>query len=59
MYLILSFINRITAQNIFFFNHRKIDHRNKWNNYVIATRVELSVELDVLAIREQLIFIEL
>ena len=39
------------------FNLRKIDNRNKWNNCVIVTRVKLSVELDVLVIREQPIFI--
>ena len=42
-----------------FFNLRKIDNRNKWKNYVIVTRVKLSVELDVLVIREQPIFIQL
>ena len=51
--------NRITAQNIIFFNLRKIDNSNKWMNYVIFTRVRLSVELDVLVIREQPIYIEL
>ena len=44
---------------IFFFNLRKIDNRNKWKNYVIVTRVKLSDELDVLVIREQPIFIQL
>ena len=34
-----------------------MDNRSKWKNYVIVTRVKLSVELDVLVIRE--IFIEL
>ena len=38
---------------------RKIDNRNIWKNYVIVTRVELSVELDVLVIREKPIFIQL
>ena len=47
---------RITTQ-IFFFNLRKID--NKWKNYIIITRVKLSVELDILAIHEQQIFIQL
>ena len=42
-----------------FFNLRKIDNRNKWKNYVIVTRVKLSVELDVLVIHEQPIFIQL
>ena len=51
-------ITRITAQNIFF-NLRKINNRNKWKNYVILTRVKLSVELDVLVIREQPIFLQL
>ena len=49
---------RITAQNIFF-NLRKIDNGNKWKNYVIFTRVILSVELDVLVIFEQPIFMQL
>ena len=40
-----------------FFNLRKIDNRNKWKNYVIVTRVKLSVELNVLVIREQSISI--
>ena len=42
-----------------FFNLRKIDNRNEWKNYVIVTRVRLSVESDVLVIREQSIFIQL
>ena len=42
-----------------FFNLRKIDNPNKWKNYVIVTRVKLSVEIDVLVIRKQLIFIQL
>ena len=49
---------RITAQNIFF-SLRKIDNRNKWNNYVIVTRVKLSLELNELAIRDQPLFIQL
>ena len=52
------YITRISGQNIFF-NLRKIDNRNKWKNYVIATRVKLSVELYVLVMREQPIFIQL
>ena len=47
----MDIITRITAQNIIYFNLRKIDNRNKWKNYVIFTRVRLSVELDVLVIR--------
>ena len=43
----------------FYFNLRKIDNRNKWKNYVIVTRFKLSVELDVLEIRELPIFIQL
>ena len=44
-------ITRISAQNIFFYL-RKIDNRNKWkSNYVIITRVKLSIESDVLVIR--------
>ena len=42
-----------------FFDLRKIDNRNKWKNYVIVTRVELSVELDVLVILKQPIFPQL
>ena len=41
---------RITAQNIYFCNLRKINNRSKWKNYVIVTRVKLSVELDVLVV---------
>ena len=33
-------------------------NRNKWKNYAIVTRVKLSVELNLLVIREQLIFIQ-
>ena len=44
---------------MYFFNLRKIDNRTKWKNYVIVTRVKLGVELDVLVIREQSIFIQL
>ena len=36
-----------------------MDNRNIWKNYPIGTRVKLSVELDVLVIREQPIFIQL
>ena len=46
--LIRRLITRITAQNIYFFNLRKIDNRNKWKNDIIVSRVKLSVELDVL-----------
>ena len=42
-----------------FFNLRKIDNRNKCKNYVIVTLVKLSVELDILVIREQSIFMQL
>ena len=42
-----------------FFNLRKIDNRNKWENYVIDAGVKLSVELNVLVIREQPILIQL
>ena len=41
---------RITAQSIFF-NLRKVDNSNKWKNYVIVTRVKLSVKLDALVVR--------
>ena len=43
----------------YFFILRKIDNRNKWKNYVVVFRVKLSVELNVLLIREQPIFIQL
>ena len=42
-----------------FFNLRKMHNRNKWKNYVIVTRIKLSIELDVLVIREPPIFIQL
>ena len=48
---------RIASQ--FFFNLRKIYNSNKWKNYVIVTRVKLSLELDLSVIREQQIFIQL
>ena len=37
------YLNQYNRTN-FFFNIRKIDNRNKWKNYVIVTRVKLSVE---------------
>ena len=56
-------IDEIQNQNnrtkYIFFNLRKIDNRNKWKNYVIVNRPKLSVELDVLVIREQPILIQL
>ena len=36
-----------------------MDNRNKWKNQDIVTQVILSVDLDVLVIREQPIFIQL
>ena len=45
--------------NYIFFNLRKIDNHNKWKKLFIVTKVKLSVELDVLVIREQPIFIQL
>ena len=51
--------NQNNTQNIYFLNIRKIDNRNKWKNCVIVTRIKLSVELDVLEIRELPIFIQL
>ena len=42
-------VTRITAQSIF--NLRKVDNSNKWKNYVIVTRVKLSVKLDALVVR--------
>ena len=35
----------------FFFNLRKVDNSNKWKNYVIVTRVKLSVKLDALVVQ--------
>ena len=52
-------LNQNNRTKYIFFDLRKIDDRNKWKNYVIDTRVKLSVELDVLVIREQQIFIQL
>ena len=43
-------ITRITHK-VFFFNLRKVDNSNKWKNYVIVTRVKLSVKLDALVVR--------
>ena len=40
--------NQNNRTKYIFFNLRKIDNRNKWKNYVIVTRVKLSVKLDVL-----------
>ena len=43
---------------MFFINLRKIDNRNKWNNYnVVVARVKLSLEFDASVIREQSLFI--
>ena len=53
IYYILSNVNQNNRRKYIFFNLRKIDNRNKLKNYVIATRVKLSVEIDVLVIREQ------
>ena len=53
-----SLKNQNNRAKYIFFNLRKID-RNKWKNYVIVTPVKLSIELDVLAICKQLIFIQL
>ena len=55
----LIYLNQNNRTKYIFFNLRKIDNRNKWKNYVIVARVKLSVELDVLVIREQPIFIQL
>ena len=44
---------------MFFFNLRKIDDRNEWKDYVVVTRVKLSVELDILVMHEQPILIKL
>ena len=51
-------MTRITAQNNYL-NLRKIDNRNRLKNYVIVTGIKLSVELDVLVIRVQTIFMQL
>ena len=37
--------------NYYFFNLRKVDNSNKWKNYVIVTRVKLSVKLDALVVQ--------
>ena len=52
-------MNQNNRTKYIIFNLRKMVNRNKWKNYVIVTRVKLSVELDVLVIREQQIFIQL
>ena len=57
--LIKIHLTRITAQNKYFFNLKKIDNRNKWKNYLTVIRVKLSVELNVLVKREKPIFIQL
>ena len=44
--------NQDNRTKYFFSDQRKIDNRNTWKKYVIVTRVKLSVELDVLVIRE-------
>ena len=41
-----TFITNQNNRTKYFFNLRKIDNRNKWKNYLIVNRVELSVELD-------------
>ena len=38
----------MNAQNVFFFNLRKIDDRNKKQNHVIVAEVKLNLELDAL-----------
>ena len=52
-------LNQDNSSKYILFNIRKMDNRHKWKNYVIVTRVKLSVELDVLVIREQPIFIQI
>ena len=36
---------------VYFINLRKVDNSNKWKNYVIVTRVKLSVKLDALVVQ--------
>ena len=36
---------------MFFFNPGKVDNSNKLKNYVIVTRVKLSVKLDALVVQ--------
>ena len=43
---------------MFFHNLRNIDNRNKWKDYVIVTQVKLNLELDVLVICDQSMFIQ-
>ena len=43
--------NQNNRTKYFFFNLRKVDNSNKWKNYVIVTRVKLSVQLDALVVR--------
>ena len=48
-------VQLLTDQNnrtkYFFCNLRKVDNSNKWKNYVIVTRVKLSVKLDALVLQ--------
>ena len=43
--------NQNNRTKYFFFNLRKVDNSNKWKNYVIVTRVKLSVKLDALVVQ--------
>ena len=47
----LQIVNQNNRTKYFFFNLRKVDNSNKWKNYVIVTRVKLSVKLDALVVR--------
>ena len=44
-------LNQNNRTKNFFFNLRKVDNSNKWKNYVIVTRVKLSVKLDALVVQ--------
>ena len=43
--------NQNNRTKYFIFNLRKVDNSNKWKNYVIVTRVKLSVKLDALVVQ--------
>ena len=49
--LILYANNQNNRTKYFFFNLRKVDNSNKWKDYVIVTRVKLSVKLDALVVQ--------
>ena len=43
--------NQNNRTKYFVFNLRKVDNSNKWKNYVIVTRVKLSVKLYALVVQ--------